>query len=90
MKLLITGGSGFVGTHLIGELLASGHEVAIFDKNMSLHSVSVVAPDGTRADPADWRDKTPEPPRLSVGFGVGLGGSGGDRDHHPDGESDSG
>jgi GlcNAc-P-P-Und epimerase len=31
MNILITGGSGFVGTRLVGELLQAGHQVAIFD-----------------------------------------------------------
>ena len=31
MNLLITGGSGFIGARLVGELLDAGHEVAIFD-----------------------------------------------------------
>lgn len=35
MKILVTGGSGFIGTRLIGELLREGHQVTIFDKNDS-------------------------------------------------------
>ncbi len=31
MKILITGGSGFIGTHLTQELLRLGHEIRIFD-----------------------------------------------------------
>ncbi len=31
MKILITGGSGFIGTRVAGELLAMGHQVAIYD-----------------------------------------------------------
>ena len=29
--ILVTGGSGFIGTRLVGDLLAAGHQVAIFD-----------------------------------------------------------
>lgn len=31
MKILVTGGSGFIGSHLIEELLAAGHEVLSMD-----------------------------------------------------------
>ena len=35
MKILVIGGSGFIGTHLIRELNQQGHEVKIFDINPS-------------------------------------------------------
>jgi len=35
LKVLVTGGSGFIGTRLIDELLKNGHEVTIFDKRDS-------------------------------------------------------
>jgi len=31
MRILVTGGAGFIGSHLAGNLLAAGHEVAILD-----------------------------------------------------------
>ena len=35
MKILITGGSGFIGTHLMKTLLAAGHRIVNYDKNQS-------------------------------------------------------
>src|SRR3954471_22789309 len=31
MNVLVTGGAGFIGSHLVERLLADGHEVAIVD-----------------------------------------------------------
>src|SRR5512137_1400093 len=31
MKVIITGGSGFIGSHVVDEVMALGHEVVIYD-----------------------------------------------------------
>ena len=31
MKILVTGGAGYIGTHVCVELLAAGHEIVVFD-----------------------------------------------------------
>ena len=35
MKILVTGGSGFIGSRLVSELIEKGHEPLIFDKEPS-------------------------------------------------------
>ena len=33
MKILVLGGNGFIGTHILDELLAGGHDVRVFDRS---------------------------------------------------------
>lgn len=37
MKILVTGGAGFIGSNLVKELLREGHEVAVLDNLLSGH-----------------------------------------------------
>lgn len=39
MKYLITGGSGFIGSHLVDRLLLEGHDVKIIDRNIKYQNL---------------------------------------------------
>ena len=44
MRVLVTGGAGYIGSHTCVELLNSGHEVVVFDNfyNSSMESIKSV------------------------------------------------
>jgi UDP-glucose 4-epimerase len=54
LKVLVTGGSGFIGSHVVDVLIARGHEPVIFDRLPSPHhergSVATVIGDATDTD----------------------------------------
>jgi UDP-glucose 4-epimerase len=52
MRVLVTGGAGYIGSHTVRELLSLGHAVTVFDNLRLGHRVSVQAPviEGELAD----------------------------------------
>ena len=54
MRVLVTGGAGFIGSHVSDALISRGHEVTVLDDLSSGHRHNV--PDAARFVEADIRD----------------------------------
>lgn len=55
MRVLVTGGAGFIGSHIVDALLAAGHEVAALDDLSSGRASNLAA--GARFERVDIRDE---------------------------------
>jgi dTDP-L-rhamnose 4-epimerase len=86
MRVLLTGGAGFIGQHVLQDLIARGHEVRVFDSlRTDVHRGSRWAPPtGVELHVADVRDKDATDRALrgveavlhlaaKVGLGVDVG-----------------
>src|SRR5688572_25433349 len=51
MRLLVTGGAGFLGSHLVDALVERGHAVTVFDR-----AKQRPLPDGVRVELGDLED----------------------------------
>jgi UDP-glucose 4-epimerase len=68
MKLLVTGGAGYIGSIVAGQLLAAGHEVVVLDSLERGHREAV--PDGARLVVVDLLDE----PAVAEAVGEGFDG----------------
>ena len=50
MKLLVTGGSGFIGSHVVDKAVAAGHEALVFDTRQSPYGAETILGDVTNFD----------------------------------------
>jgi UDP-glucose 4-epimerase len=66
MKLLVTGGAGYIGSIVAGQLLAAGHEVVVFDNLQQGHRVAV--PQDAQLVVADLLDRDAVEDVVGGGF----------------------
>jgi dTDP-L-rhamnose 4-epimerase len=58
MRVLVTGGSGFIGSHIVTALTSGGHEVLVLDALLpSAHPVPPRPPEGAQWTHGDVRDR---------------------------------
>lgn len=65
MRIFVTGGAGYVGSHCVRHLLEHGHEVAVFDNLVYGHRAAV--PDGASFVAGDLADRDAVARALSDG-----------------------
>ncbi|HEY2771595.1 MAG TPA: UDP-glucose 4-epimerase GalE [Solirubrobacteraceae bacterium] len=70
MKLLVTGGAGYIGSIVAAQLLSEGNEVVVLDNLERGHREAV--PDGARFIEVDLREREAVAAALSEGFDATL------------------
>ena len=55
MKVLVTGGAGFIGSHVVDRLCELGHEPVVFDALLPAVHPTASWPDYLRTDVERWR-----------------------------------
>jgi UDP-glucose 4-epimerase len=66
MKLLVTGGAGYIGSVMTAQLLEAGHEVTVFDNLLKGHIQAI--PEGAHFIESDLLDKERVHSVLTMGF----------------------
>lgn len=57
MRVLVTGGAGFIGSAVVRHLAGEGHHVLAFDKRTYAGDLAAPAPLDNRAGRAPWRQR---------------------------------
>jgi UDP-glucose 4-epimerase len=70
LKLLVTGGAGYIGSIVAAQLLSAGHEVVVLDNLERGHRAAV--PEGARLIEVDLRERDAVAGALSEGFDATL------------------
>ena len=45
MKILVTGGAGYIGSHTVRQLVAAGHQVTVLDNLVYGHREALIDPE---------------------------------------------
>ncbi len=59
MRILVTGGAGFIGSALVDELTAGGHEVVVLDEREPVSRPGVTAVTGDVREAQAWESALP-------------------------------